>query len=302
LILPTFLAAALAVCAIASVQAQGEPAQWAHSPAGDTLLHSFANAPYPHPSRAAGHTYSGVTFSAAEHYSDSTVGIFIPEGYRQGKTVNYVVHFHGWSNHASQVLDRYHLREQMKAAGVNAILLVPQGPKDAQDSGGGKLELDPGAFKLLISEVTEFLTQQGKLHTHTIGKIVLSTHSGGYAVTSAILDHGGLTDHITDVLLFDSSYGGLDWFAIWIAHSPGPHHSRRLVSIFTAHLAPENYMLITLLQKNHTPYTTNMESEISEELLLPRKAIFFHTTDIEHDEIMQKKQFFTLFLKTSALR
>jgi hypothetical protein len=208
-----------------------------------------------------------------------------------------VVHFHGWSNHVSSVLDRYRLREQFAESGVNAVLLVPQGPKDATDSGGGKLELDKDAFKALITEVTDYLAKQGKIHTHRIGKIVLSTHSGGYAVTSAILDHGGLADHITDVLLFDSSYGGLDEFSNWVSAG----YKRRLVSIFTAHLAPENYMLITMLQKSHTPFSTKMESDIDANVLKPREALFFHTTDIEHDEIIQKKSFFSLFLSTSSL-
>jgi hypothetical protein len=270
---------------------------WQSSPEGVTLLRSFTNSPYPHASRSSGYTYDGKYFSAADHYSDSTIGIFVPASFRPSAEIHYVVHFHGWSNHVSSVLDHYRLRQQFADSGVNAILLVPQGPKDAADSGGGKLELDNNAFKNLLTEITDFLNEQGKIHTHRIGKIVLSTHSGGYAVTSAILDHGGLTDHITDVLLFDSSYGGLDHFAAWAAGG----HGRRLVSIFTAHLAPENYMLITLLQKLHAPFGTRMEPEITAATLAPRESLFFHTQSIEHDEIMQKKSFFSLFLKTSAL-
>ena len=270
---------------------------WISSPAGVTLLHSFKNSPYPHESRSSGFRYNGNFFSAADHYSDGTVGIFVPAGYRSSTQVDYVVHFHGWSNHVSSVLDHYRLREQFADSGINAILLVPQGPKDATDSGGGKLELDNGAFKALVMEITGFLNEQGKIHTRRVGKIVLSTHSGGYAVTSAILNHGGLTDHITDVLLFDSSYGGLDSFAAWAAGG----RERRLVSIFTQQMAPENYMLITLLQKRHAPFTALMEPEMTEASLSPRRSVFFHTQSIEHDEIMQQKSFFSLFLKTSAL-
>jgi hypothetical protein len=271
--------------------------QWVFSPEGQTILHPFKNAPYPHTSREKGYTYNGKFFDAPTHYSDSTVGIFIPAGYKPSETVDYVVHFHGWSNHVSTVLDHYELRRQMAGSGLNAILLVPQGPKDSTDSGGGRLELEPGAFEALINEVTQFLNREGKIKTESIGHIALSTHSGGYRVTSAILIHGGLRDHITDVLLFDSSYGGLEGFVNWMQQG----HGHRLVSIFTRHLAPENFMLLTMFQKLHIPTETVLEPDMKEPLLLSRKPIFVHTLDIEHDEIIQKRSYFTLFLRTSAL-
>lgn len=274
-----------------------DASQWSVTLEGQTLLRGFRNAPYPHASRAQGYTYQGKLFDAATHYNDSTVGIFIPSGYQPGETVDYVVHFHGWGNHVASVLDHYALRRQMNASKRNAILLVPQGPKDAADSGGGRLELEPGAFEALIGEVTEYLRQTGKIHAARIGKIVLSTHSGGYRVTGAILAQGGLTDHITDVLLFDSSYGSLESFADWAAHSP----HRRLISLFTDHLAPENFTLLTLLQKRHIAFRSLLESDLNANTLTSRQAVFLHTPTLPHDEVMQQKDYFALFLQTSAL-
>jgi len=273
-----------------------EGAAWAVSAEGETLLRAFQNAPFPHSSREQGYTYGGTFYDAAAHYHDSTVGIFIPTGYKAGAEVDYVVHFHGWSNHVAAVLDHYALRRQMTASGRNAILLVPQGPKDAQDSGGGRLERDPGAFEALLREVTQFLVEAGKIHTTRIGSIALSTHSGGYLVTGAILRQTALRSHITDVLLFDSSYGELEAFAGWAAEK---HH--RLVSIFTRHLAPENFMLTALLQKRHTACTSLLEPDLTPALLAAREPLFIHTLDLPHDEVMQKHDYFALFLRTSAL-
>ncbi len=266
---------------------------WISSPEGQTLLRPFRNAPYPHSSREHGYTYDDKFFDAATHYSDSTIGIFIPAGYDQTDSVDYVVHFHGWSNHVSAVLERYDLRKQLVASGRNAILLVPQGPKDAADSGGGHLEKDEGAFAQLIDEVTQFLVSCGKVRSTHIGRIVLSTHSGGYLVTSQILAHGGLADRITDVLLFDSSYGGLEIFADWATV-----RGHRLVSIFTEHLAAENFTLLTLLQKRHATVTAIMEPDIGEKLLGLRQPTLVHTPDLPHDEIIQKRGYFALFLRT----
>ena len=278
--------------------AEGTPQSetWVTSPAGQTLLRSFQNAPFPHASREKGYTYDGKFYDAPTHYSDSTVGIFIPADYKPGAEVDYVVHFHGWSNHVAAVLDHYELRRQMTASGRNAILLVPQGPKDAQDSSGGRLEKEPGGFEALLREVTQFLVDAGKIHTTRIGSIALSTHSGGYLVTGAILRQTALRSHITDVLLFDSSYGELEAFADWAAEK---HH--RLVSIFTRHLAPENFMLTTMLQKRRAAFVSILEPDLTPTVLAARGPLFIHTLDLPHDEVMQKKDYFALFLRTSAL-
>lgn len=270
--------------------------QWSHSPAGDILLRPFAAAPYPHLSRENGFSSSNGTFPKDPHYNDSTVGIVIPPGYVPGDTVDYVVHFHGWGNHVSNVLTQYNLPAQLAAAKVNAILLVPQGPKDAKDSSDGKLELDPGGFKRLITEVTTFLKSEGKIHTDKVGTIALTAHSGGYKVTARILHHGGLTDHISDVILLDASYGNLDDFAEYISHYP----TARLISFHTKHLDDENAALQTLLDKSHTPYRTLPEPDLSPTTLAPRTATFISTT-LPHDEVPVKKDYFSITLASSAL-
>ncbi len=64
--------------------AQTTKPAWNATQSGQLLLRSFANAPYPHASRAEGFK----TFPREPHYVDSTVGIFIPDGYQLGETVN----------------------------------------------------------------------------------------------------------------------------------------------------------------------------------------------------------------------
>ncbi len=261
---------------------------------GWAVLHSFKNAPFPDESRANGHTYDGKFYSTPEHYSDSTVGIYIPPSFKPDKKFDFVVHFHGWNNHVSNVFERYELKRQFDATGLNAILLVPEGPQDAPDSSGGKFERLPGAFKALMEEVFDYLKTEHKLgRSKAIGNITLTAHSGGYNVVSAILKHGGLREQIMDVVLFDASYGGLDGYVDWVSEG----HGRRLVSIFTEHLAVRNYQLITMLQSKAIPFQTLMDGALTEQILAPRKAIFIHTMDIEHDEVMQKRDYFALFLK-----
>jgi hypothetical protein len=269
---------------------------WTDTPDGQILLRPFAAAPYPHPSRDAGHQSANGTFPRDPHYVDSTVGIVIPKGYVQGGTVDYVVHFHGWSNHVGPVINQYKLAEQLAASGANAILLVPQGPKNARDSGCGKLELDPGGFHRLIAEVTAHLKSDGKLSTDRIGRIALSAHSGGYKVTARILHHGGLTDHISDVILLDASYGNLEDFVTYAT----TQRDVRLLSFHTQHLDDENARLREMMEKAGQYPRTIPEDRLAPDTLTPR-GVSFIPTKLGHNEVPMKNEYFRLAMMTSAL-
>src|SRR6185503_15680092 len=91
-------------------------------------------------------------FTAKEHYSDNTVALFIPKKFRETDRVDFVVHFHGWHNSVAGTLATFHLIEQLVASGKNAVLVVPEGPRNAPDSFGGKLE-DADGFKNFMAEV-----------------------------------------------------------------------------------------------------------------------------------------------------
>jgi hypothetical protein len=263
-------------------------AAWKKTEHGEMILRPFEHAPYPHPSRDQGFR----NFPHEPHYVDSTVGIFIPSHFKPGDTVDYVVHFHGHKNHVANVMKSNKLLEQLAGTKLNVILIVPQGPKDAADSGGGKLELDAGAFEKLIAEVTALLKEQGKLRdTAALGKIVLTTHSGGYKVTAGILHHGGLADHITDVILLDSSYGSLERFAEWCKGSP----PRRLVSFYTEHLADENAELMSMLDQLDVKY--EKDAGLTDQQLR-RRGVFFVPVTVGHGAV--PTEYFGRMLATSA--
>ncbi|OYV02520.1 MAG: hypothetical protein CFE26_22050, partial [Verrucomicrobiales bacterium VVV1] len=95
---------------------------------GRLILAPFASAPFPHPDRAAGHTYQNKLYPAKDHYSESTVALFIPRGFRESSSVDVVIHFHGWTNTVAGTLTTFHLVEQLVASGKNAILVIPEGP------------------------------------------------------------------------------------------------------------------------------------------------------------------------------
>jgi hypothetical protein len=264
---------------------------------GQLIVTQFVTAPFPHPSRAEGHKYQDKVYSAAEHYSDSTVAIFIPKDFRETGQIDFVIHFHGWNNTVAGTLSQFKLIEQLVASGKNAVLVVPEGPHDAPDSFGGKLE-DPDGFKKFMGEVTDTLRQQSDLKKKdfTIGNIVLSGHSGGYHVMSAIVDRGGLSEKVKEVWLFDALYGQTEKFLAWSDKERG-----RLLNIYTdgGGTTNETMQLMNLLKTRGTQFFAAEDSKASPQELKTNKLIFLHT-DMTHNEVLEKRKTFTEFFETSC--
>jgi hypothetical protein len=273
------------------VQVANAQDQWTRLDDGQLLLRKFDAAPFPHRSRKDGFSTQSTTYPADPHYTDATIGIFIPAQFKPGPVTDFVVHFHGHINHVDNVVRQFDLPRQMRTSGVNAMLIIPQGPRDAADSGGGKVE-EPGGFERMIDQVAGFLKESGKIPTTRVGRITLSAHSGGYRAASFVLRVGGLRDHITDVLLFDASYGQLDGFADFCKLGGG----RRLISLFTEHLADENVELMAMLQKRGVAFSVAMEADLKPAMLAGRAALFIHTTDLGHNDVVSKREYFSLLL------
>jgi hypothetical protein len=269
-----------------------------YSQSGELLLVHLSSAPFPHPQRAEGHKYKEQFFSAAEHYANDTVGIFIPKGFRETGMIDFVVHFHGWNNNVDGVLKRYQPIEQLIASGRNAVLIVPQGPYNASDSFGGKLE-DPDGFARFMSDVMETLREKSVLKNKTfaMGNIILSGHSGGYQVISSILDHGGLTEPVKEVWLFDALYARTDKFLAWWDKSQG-----RLIDLYTEHggTKGETEKLMATLKDRGTALFFAKETETTPANLRESRMLFLYT-DLPHDEVIHKRQAFEKFLSTSCL-
>jgi hypothetical protein len=264
---------------------------------GNLIVSKFQTAPFPHPDRANGHYYKTNFFSAAEHYSDSTVAMFIPKGFHPGKTIDFEVHFHGWGNNVAHALDHYKLIEQFAAAERNAILIVPQGPYNASDTFDGKLE-DTNGFARFMAEAVNVLQTKAGLHHVKIGSIILSGHSGGYGVISSILVCGGMNDHIREVWLFDALYGRTEKFASWFSTDK----AHRFIDIYTDHggTKDETENLMADLKKKNIPFYFAEEPEATPAQLENNKMIFLHTTNT-HDVVMQHNDTFKNFLETSLL-
>jgi hypothetical protein len=272
-----------------------EPAQ-PFSEYGELLKTQLSSAPFPHPLRDSGHTYRNQFYSTEKHYHDSSVALFIPKGFRTTDAVDFVVHMHGWWNNIDTALKSYLLPEQLAESGKNAVLVVPEGPRNAPDSFGGKLE-DPGGFKKFIEDAADYLFRAGKTTTRKVGNVILSGHSGGYHPISYALMQGGVPDKIREVYLFDALYGQTEEFAHWIDHSHG-----KMVVIYTdsGGTKDETERLMGDLRAWKIPFFAGDERSVSARDLSKHRLVFLHT-DLGHDKVVYYRMELRDYLRASCL-
>jgi len=179
---------------------------------------------------------------------------------------------------------------------VNAILIVPQGPKNAPDSFGGKLEEKDG-FEQFIEEIVIQLNDREVINTQEIGTIILSGHSGAYRVIGYILDRGGLTKHIKEVYLFDALYGELEKYLFWLDNYPG-----KFINIYTKDggTKEESEKMMEDISSRDLRYCFINEKRIKNDGLSRNRLIFIYST-LGHNEVIHKRQQFYRFLLNSKL-
>jgi hypothetical protein len=263
---------------------------------GEMFVPQFSSAPFPHPNRINGHVYDGNTYSAKEHYSDSSVAIFIPKGFKPTEKINFVIYFHGWNNNIDSACAQFDLIEQFCESNKNAIFVFSKGPKNSPDSFGGKLEEKDG-LKNLIDDVLKYLNENAKLNSNKVGNIILAGHSGAYRVISFCVMRGGLTANISDVILFDALYGQTEKFVHWIEKFKG-----RFINIYTENggTKEETENMMRELDAWGISYLEKEETELNLNDLKNNRLIFIHT-DLTHNEVISTRNQLRDYLRTSKL-
>ena len=257
-------------------------------------LHRFelVNTPFPHPQRDSGHVYKGEHFPKAEHYNDPTTLVFVPDYLDIENSFDIVFYFHGWNNNVDESLEKFNLIEQFHSSGRKGILVLAEGPKNSPDSFGGKLE-EKDVFKLLVDEI---LAELERVYNFKLKfkNISLTGHSGGYRVIAFILLHGGLTDKINKVILFDALYADVEKYSYWLDHYDG-----RFINIYTptGGTKYESENLMQCLTAWNIPYTF-IESDEFTDSRLKEERIVFISSGLRHNEVISTQDQFKRFLES----
>jgi hypothetical protein len=264
---------------------------------GELFVVTLTNAPFPHASRAAGHEYQGQNFPAATHYSDSSVAFFIPKGFRSSERIDFVVHFHGWNNNIAQADRDFGLVEQFAASRRNAVLILPEGPRNAPDSSGGKLE-DALGFERFMAEAMSVLRGRPGFSNAVPGRIVLSGHSGAYRVISAILEVGGMAGSVREVYLFDALYGQAPRFHHWIDREK----AGRFVVVYTDRggTLDESMRFIHDVRARGLNHHAGQEANTTDVQLRGDRLLFLHSTR-SHNDVLARGGNLRRFLETGGL-
>ena len=255
------------------------------------------NSPYtsfPDSTRKNGHVYNNEMFDAAAHYTDSSLLIVIPDNYKPKKKVNIVCWFHGWYNNIDSANQHFELAKQFMAANVNAILVIPEGAKNAPDSYGGKLE-QPNMFAQLINDIFAKLKKGSIILSKAApGNIVLAGHSGAYRVMAHITAKGGL--RINEIVLFDGLYSETDKYISWLQLSK----QHRFINVYTndGGTMDESVAMMQRLTNKITPFLFTEESNLQKTRLKNNSILFIHSNR-QHNDIINKPDNFRLFLESS---
>ncbi len=263
---------------------------------GKILRFESAYAMFPDSARMNGHQYDGKKYPASQHYTDSSVLLYIPSKFKPGKRINLVFWFHGWGNNIDSACSQFKLLEQFESSGRNAVFVFPEGPKDAPDSYGGKLE-KPQIFQLLVKEVYEKLAKEKilkSLPAFDLGQcdISLAGHSGAYRVISRIINQSP----IQEVILFDAMYGGNDAYLTWIAK---PEH--RFIHIYTKDGGTFDnslWMVQKLKDSLKVPIVSVKEEEVNDSFLRSNNKIFIYSQQ-SHNGVIRYQHNWERFLQFS---
>ena len=264
---------------------------------GERLTLGMKSAPFPHPKRADGHIYDGKTYPTEQHYRDSSVMIFLPNGFKPAKTLDIVVYLHGWNNSIDSATAQFRLAEQFAKSGKNAVLLFPEGPKFAPDSFGGKLE-DSCGLQRLCSETLAALQRTKNINIR-LGNVVLAGHSGAYRAIAFMLLRGGVA--VREVWLFDALYGQTEKFTYWLEHDRKRLRGR-FINIYTddGGTKAESEKLMEDCAAWRIPFHAVEESAFTKQDLTRSSVVFIHT-ELTHNEVVARREQFRWYLKTSSL-
>lgn len=245
-------------------------ADWVPVPGAHVALVDLPSAPYPVDGGA---------------WTDASVLIAVPDGLSRRGPLDVVTHLHGFEGVVEELVPSFRLIEQHVASGVDAVLVVPQGPYRARSGDFGKL-MRPGGHAALVADVAREVRQGGFVDDVGVGLQVVTVHSGGYRCAARLIEQGGLPIHA--VHLFDALYGDVEVFAGFV------RGGGRLVSLHTPGGRTGG---------NNATLRAQIEGEGSslDDATLASRAAIVAASDLSHGGCLYERRDYERWLRFSGL-
>jgi hypothetical protein len=214
-------------------------------------------------------------------YNDRRVLIAASPQFNPNSPGAMVVFFHG--NQATlerDVLNRQQTARQVAEADLNAVLVAPQMAVDAADSSAGNF-WRPGGFAEFLDEADAKLANLypgSSRGTCRRMPVVIVAYSGGYLPTAFALEHGGASDRVRGVVLFDALYGEPDKFARWIVSQ---YRNAFFVSAYSGSSKAQNLALMQRLQRDGVPVQSGVPNSLG-----PGVVAFVDAGDVKHEDFV----------------
>ena len=226
--------------------------------------------------------YQGKTYNASEHYQDSSALVFVPSYFSTKKPFELVIYIHGWNNCIDSSLKQFDLIKQLYSTNKNAILIFPEGPKNAPDSYAGKFE-KATIFNSFIKDILDKLNTK-KVITNTQNfKLVIAGHSGAYRAMSYILLHSTYT--IEGIALLDALYGSEEKFAVYLQKNK----NCKLINIYTNEggTMQNSIDFMTSMTAWKWKFLQREEETLTKHDLINNRIIFIHSNR-GHNDVVDK--------------
>lgn len=257
--------------------------------AGNAFVLKSTFSMFPDTGRSTGKAYQGNSYPAAIHYNDSSILVYVPPYFKASKPFKVIFWVHGWFNTIDSSLRKFKLLQQWQNAGINALYVFPEGPKNAPDSYGGKWE-KPETLTSLLEELLVLLKGKGYSISQLKGQlsgVVFTGHSGAYRAIAKNLPQAH------QVMLFDGLYGELPAYLAFCRQN-----NHRFLHVYTEDGGTKANTLLFMqyLDNLHIQYLHVDEAKVTKNELKQNSIIFLKST-LEHNEVIAKNKQYQRHLK-----
>jgi len=194
-----------------------------------------------------------------------------------------VLHVHGYHQTVDQAWERYHLAEQFRASGQNALFIVPGAPASREER----------VRWTSLARLLQTVARQTRVAVPR-GLVVAMGHSGAFRTIVAWLDYPWLRQ----VILLDALYANEKELEYWL--EIGPRHEQHRMFIVAEDTRAKSEAFVAGVP--HAVKRARIPAEVGELSRRERRArLLYLDSQYKHDAIVASGKVIPLLLRLTQL-